>query len=261
MKSTRVLQLAGGFNFRELGGYQTENGRTIKWHRLLRASYLSDLTDEDQQALVDYGVKQVIDLRSKSEREQFTDPALPQVAHYEIPVFDDDETESSNTIVQTRHEFSQNAHSGYQRMLYVYRRLIVDEGAQQAYRQLFDCLMSSESGATIFHCSAGKDRTGIAAVFILSALGVPREKIFADYLLTNSASTRHIGARVAYAQEHKQTKAFQTAIHDLSTVQVDYLQQALSLIDYEYGGMGNYLHDILQLTPECIQNLKQRYLE
>lgn len=261
MKCTRVLQVTGGFNFRELGGYLTANGQAVAWHRLLRTAHLSNLTSDDWQSLVDYGVRQVIDLRSKAERLQFPDPPIDQIKYQSIPVFDDDETESSTAAAQTHREFSTNERGGYQRMLYVYRRLIINPGAQAAYRQVLDQLLATDSTVgTIFHCSAGKDRTGLAAVFILSILGVPREKIFADYLLTNSASTVHIGQRVADAQSRNRNAAFQQSIHDLASVNQDYLQQALTLIDYQYGGMQAYLTEVLGMTANKQAQFRQLYL-
>lgn len=261
MKRTRVLQLAGGFNFRELGGYVTADGQTVAWQRLLRTAHLSSLTAEDWHQLTHYGIRQVIDFRSRAERKQFPDPQVPGIKNQVIPVFDDDETESSTAAAQRHREFSENPRAGYQRMLYVYRRLIINPGAQAAYRQLFTFLLNSGSeGGTIFHCSAGKDRTGMAAVFILSALGVPREKIFADYLLTNSASTVHISQRVEDAQRRNRNEAFQRSIRDLASVNQDYLQQALTLIDYQYGGMQAYLADILEITPQRQTQLRKLYL-
>lgn len=261
MERTRVLQLAGGFNFRELGGYQTKSGQTIAWQRLLRTAHLSSLTGNDWDQLINYGVRQVIDLRSRAERRQFADPQIPGVHYRIIPVFDEDETESSLAAAQTHREFSQNSHGGFQRMLYVYRRLIIHPGAQQAYRSMFTTLLTTPpTVGTIFHCSAGKDRTGMAAVFILSALGVSREKIFADYLLTNAASTQHISERVRDAQQRHRTVAFQRSIRDLASVHQEYLEQALTLIDYEYGGMQAYLTEVLQMTPEKRRRFRQLYL-
>lgn len=100
----------------------------------------------------------------------------------------------------------------------------------------------------------------MAAVFILSALGVSREKIFADYLLTNAASTQHIGERVRDAQQRHRTVAFQRSIRDLASVHQEYLEQALTLIDYEYGGMQAYLTEVLQMTPEKRRRFRQLYL-
>lgn len=261
IKSARVLDITGGFNFRELGGYSTVNGATVAWHRLLRTAHLSDLTANDWRDLQAYGVGQIIDLRSRAERRQFPDMPQPGVTMHVIPVFDNDETESSTAAAQTHREFSVNPNGGYRRMLYVYRRLIINPGAQRAYRRVFETLLTTPKNvATIFHCSAGKDRTGIGAVFILSALGVPRKQIFADYLLTNSASTQHIEARVKDAKNRYRTVAFQQSIRDLASVNIDYLQQALMLVDYQYGGMQAYLQEVLGMTPQRQQAFRQLYL-
>lgn len=257
----KVLQLDGGFNFRDLGGYPSAQQTTVKWHRLMRAAHLANLTATDCQQLEDLGFKLVVDLRSTAEAQQFSDQLGPQMRRIHLPVFDNDETESAASTAQIQRLFARDPLGGYHRMLRVYRRLVTSPQAQQAYHELFALLLATQGKTgVIFHCSAGKDRTGMAAMLILRALGVPPQRVMADYLLTNSASTAHIAQRVAAVAPGPRQQNFQQSVRDLASVQLDYYQQAMGLIDYEYGGMTAYLRDTLKLTATDEQKLRHWYL-
>lgn len=260
--TARVLQLQGGFNFRELGGYLGAQGQPVRWHRLFRTAHLATLTPADWTELQTQGVRLVIDLRSTAETLAAPDRLGPQMRYCHLPVFDDDEAESAASVAELQRRFSRDPHSGYQRMMRVYRRLVTAPQAQAAYRRLFQILLTvPASDGVIFHCSAGKDRTGMAAIYLLAALGVAPAQVKADYLLTNPASADHIARRVAAVKLGNGRVNFQHAVHDLASVNVDYFDQALTLINYGYGGLAPYLHDVLGLTPAAQQALQQRYLE
>ncbi|WP_125580783.1 tyrosine-protein phosphatase [Levilactobacillus cerevisiae] len=256
----RVLNLTGGFNFRDLGGYQASDGRVTKWHTLLRTAHLANLTDEDYQQLEDLGVGLVVDLRSTAEVSQFPDRmGAMKVVH--LPVFDYDETESAASNEELQRLFERNGRWGYHRMMRVYRRLVGNPHAQKAYHDFFQLLLAwhGKSGV-IFHCSAGKDRTGMAAVYLLRALGVSPDTVLADYLMTNAASTEHVAERIAAIPPGTGRLNLQQSVHDLATVNEDYYQQAMCLINYEYGGMMAYLREVLGVTEDDQYRLQQLYL-
>lgn len=261
MSHQRRLTLSGALNVRELGGYLTKDQRQVRWGRLLRADSLAYLTSGDGEQLMHYGVERVVDLRSSAEVSNAPDQLPQRVAWEHIPLFDNDETESSATIQSLTHWYAQDARNGYRRMLRVYRRLVLNSQPQAAYRQFFDCLLTvPNSKAVLFHCSSGKDRTGMCAALLLSALGVPRATIRQDYLLTNRYCLPRVLQRVVAAQQRRLPWAFQSSMIDLTTVSSDYFDQAFTLIDREFGGVKAYLVDEVGLTPEVVRQLQRIYL-
>lgn len=261
MRKQQQVTLAGATNVRDLGGYVTHDGRYVHRGRLLRAGSLASLTDVGQTSLLRYGVSQVIDLRSSAEIAVAPDQLPAGISYNQISLFDNDETESTATTKALSQWYARDPRNGYRRMLRVYRRLVLNEQPRKAYQRIFRQLVTqNDNQAILFHCSAGKDRTGICAMLILGALGVPRSEIYRDYLLTNQNCVPRVIQRVARARRAHLSAAFQSSVIDLSTVSIDYLNQALVLIDSEFGGIPAYLCDGVGLTPTFLQELQQLYL-
>ncbi|WP_267201092.1 tyrosine-protein phosphatase [Limosilactobacillus kribbianus] len=259
----RILTFKDGFNFRELGGYQTANNETIAYHKLVRSAHLAYFERAEQQALYDYGIRTVIDFRSSSEVALYPDQLDARIKYLRIPVFDNDITESNDEeINKTRQHFSQDPQAGFKRMMHVYHQFVIDEQAQGAFHRFMQTLCAvSAKGGVIFHCSAGKDRTGLAAVYLLSILGVPEQTIYQDYILTNRASVKRIKERLRFGAKAGLGENYLRSIYDLSTANKHYYDQALSLINANYGGMQAYLRDVLQISTPMIEQLKYLYLQ
>lgn len=156
----QLLDVKGGRNFRELGGYQTVSGKKIKMHKLIRSGHLADLLKEDQEYLRRYGLKYDIDLRTSFERNKQPDRKIAGVEYFADPVFDEDLTNSTMSISDMARE-SQDPGWGYQRMLWAYKNMATGKNANKAYQHLFEVLLANEKDgeSVLFHCTAGKDRT------------------------------------------------------------------------------------------------------
>lgn len=262
MKCRRILSIKNGFNYRELGGYRTVDGNVVRCHKLLRTAHLASLDEEGREQLFKYGIRTVIDFRSTSEVAIYPDQIASEFKYIHIPVFDKDVTESTDDVRNTRAYFSSSPRAGYDRMLRVYRLLIISRTSQQAYSKFMRLMvLAGLNGGVLFHCSAGKDRTGIASMLMLGSLGVPEDTIYSDYLLTNDASVDRVKARLAYAKKLGGSTNYLHSIYDLSTVNEDYYDQARGLLDYEYGGIDQYLKWTLGLEPAVINQLRKIYLE
>ncbi|WP_203640102.1 tyrosine-protein phosphatase [Levilactobacillus wangkuiensis] len=260
MMKRQALPLAGAVNVRDLGGLETFDHRRVRTHRLLRADSLANLTVADQEKLVAYGVTTVIDTRSQAEWRQAPDklPEWIQLTH--IPLFDNDETESVQTIQRLNQFYASDAHNGYRRMLRVYRRLVLNAQPRQAYRQFFDLLTQDKPQTVVFHCTAGKDRTGLCALLLLGALGVPISQIKQDYLRTNQYCLARVVRRLIAARDYQMNANFQSSVIDLSIASPDYFDQALTLITGEFGSISNYLVDFVGVSASVIRRLQQTYL-
>ena len=168
----RRLPLAGSFNFRDLGGYETTDGRSVRWRKLFRSDALHRLTPEDLRQLEEIGLTAVFDLRSFRELEE--DGVGPvgtgSILHHHVPFH-------TELGPRTPEELQMDLFDLYQRML---------AQAQPCINIVFTALAESETYPAVFHCAAGKDRTGIISSLVLSALGVPEEQIIEDYALTET---------------------------------------------------------------------------
>ena len=238
------MNIAGATNFRDLGHHRTRTGETVAPRRLFRADHLGALTGEDMAQIRALGVRRVLDLRGVIERAD-APCALPEVAVHSLAI--------EPTIVQKLSDLIAAGH-----------RLTPDEviaHMQDTYRgfvrhnthrfaQLFVHLL--ELGEpTVFHCTAGKDRTGFAAALILRSLGVPEADVMRDYLLTNER-LKPLGA-----SRHGLAPEVQTV---LWRVQPDFLQAALEAVDADYGGMEAYLREGLRLREPERERLRELYL-
>lgn len=273
MENERLLKIESGINFRELGGYTTPSGQTVKFHKVLRTASLGHLSANDLTYLDDYGVRYDIDFRSRDEQQQIPDRIPPHAEYLFDPIFGVDLTQASkfdkqdeaNTPKQPDHDIEgmdEIPLNGYEKMLETYRDLINLDSAKTAYRRFFDKLLENEQDnqSVLFHCTAGKDRTGISSVFLLTALGVDRATIIQDYLLTNQTSKSFIDGQLQKAQASQVAPATLDSIRALLSVSTDYLQAADEAVQLQAGTWANYLRTELKVTPDQIHDLKRIYL-
>lgn len=262
MAYERLLPIQHGHNFRDLGGYATTDGHSVKWGHLIRSGHLNTLDQQDLHILDQLQVKYDLDFRAPEEITSQPD-RVPRGAQYtSLPVFQTDETDASHSQEQIMAEYSDNDDAGYQHMLTVYRDMVTTDQAKQSYQAFFSHLLSnSDHHAVLFHCTAGKDRTGMGAVFLLSALNVERPTIIRDYLLTNAVTKDYVDSRIEKIKQAGLPTAFAKNTRALSTVSPDYINTALAAIDNQYGDVKNYLHQYLDLSTAQMKDLQKLYLD
>ena len=176
---SRTLDFEGCVNFRDLGGYQTADGRVVAWRTLFRADGLNKLTDSDIALMVDLGLTTVIDLRTRDEAEQrgsFPVDRVP-VAYVCLPLTD---------VLPATEDLPDWGEAAYVATRY---GAMVSEGGP-VLTSAIQTLASGAALPAVMHCSAGKDRTGVLSALILAFLGVPDETIVADYTLSAAAMGR-----------------------------------------------------------------------
>lgn len=254
------IELKDAFNVRDLGGYPAKHGQTVKCHRLIRGSYLSELEPADQQKLLDYGIRTVIDLRTPQEAHEYPDRLPTGITYLSIPIlrqqFGDDFVKKQVFLGNVP-----NARAGYQHMLRLYCRLIISPLAQDAYHRFLSAVANAgQQGGVLFHCSTGKDRTGIATIMLLHLLGVPATAIQADYLLSNRWMATRINRRIGATRLKCSSPAYLKAIFDVSTVQPAYYQLVMATISYLYGGMDSYLTHQVKVSQGLASQLRKQFL-
>jgi protein-tyrosine phosphatase len=172
----RIIALEGAVNFRDLGGYATADGRRTRWRVLFRADGLSELTGADLAVFRQLGIRTVVDLRTGHELEQSRfDVAAHPVEFHHFPFI---------KSLANDEEFARVP--GF---LGVQYRQMLEDAAPQIVGAL-TALATPEARPAVFHCTAGKDRTGLLSALVLSLLGVPEDTVVADYALSGGAMTR-----------------------------------------------------------------------
>ena len=241
----RHLNLAGASNFRDLGGYPTPDGRTVRWRQIFRSNHLGHLTDDDISVMRGLGVRSAFDFRGAEERTA-AQCCMSDIAVHSLPV---EPTvvaalraiAASGTPLTTDHAVEVMRDS--------YRSYV--QGNTPRYRTLFAHLLEDRAPLVI-HCTAGKDRTGFACALILHTLGVPDDIISEDYLLTNRFYRRDPNSGSDLPDEVKQV---------LGSVQASFLAAAFEAIDADYGDLESYLRDGLGLGKAERAHLEARYLQ
>lgn len=248
-------------NIRDLGGYPTKDGRIVKWCKLIRSGLLTKLNPADHNYFCDHRIKTIIDLRSYSEIEKWPDSIPLQTEYLIIPISDNSVLEDGNFINILQNFYSETPRGGYIEMINSYEQMVISKKSQLAYYKIFKYLLENKTDdAVIIHCSAGKDRTGLVCALVLLALGVDRQVVYEDYLLTNKLSIKRIYARIMEAMTNGKNENFIHSIYDLSVVHKAYLKRALDIIDGEYGGVGQFLCNEVGITAKEISDLQKIYL-
>ncbi|MFV0680777.1 tyrosine-protein phosphatase [Ottowia sp.] len=241
----RSLHLEGASNFRDLGGYRGADGRVVRWRRLFRSDHLAGLTVADTQAVQGLGVTRTFDFRGQAERAAVAYD-LPGAQQVPLPIEPTvmyrlkDLLESGQTVTPAM---------TVELMQHTYRAFVTDNAAR--FATLFEHLLDKDE-PLVFHCTAGKDRTGFAAALILLALGVERSVVMQDYLLTNELYRMPTleGGRTS-----------PEVLHVLWRVQADFLDAALDAVERGHGGVDQYLAQALGVGAAERRQLQAVYLE
>jgi len=241
----RHLNLAGASNFRDLGGYLTRDGRTVRWRQIFRSNHLGHLTDDDAAILRALGVKSAFDFRGTGERTEAL-CGMPDITVHSLPV--------EPTVVAALRAIAASgtplsADHAVEVMRDSYRSYVQQNTPR--FRTLFAHLLEDRAPLVI-HCTAGKDRTGFACALILHTLGVPDDVISEDYLLTNQFYRRDPNSASDLPDHVKQV---------LGAVQPAFLGAAFEAIDADYGSLENYLKDGIGLGAAERTALAARYLQ
>ena len=258
-QNKRVLGMEGQRNFRDIGGYTTTSGKSVKWSRIYRSGKLSDLTANDLKEMAELNIDLIVDLRSTSEREG--EPTKFQEADIlELPV--------GGTAADWSTTLSAQLQSGNftedeirQTFIQAYEQIPIDNAGE--YRSFFKEILAQKDGTIVFHCTSGKDRTGIGTALLLSALEVPRDVIMDDYMLTNEAAGVDQGLPfIAKAFSERAGREIDPeSLRPLVGVEAVYLETTFKTIETAYGSMENYLEQALGLTDEDVKTLQAKLLE
>ena len=255
-------------NARDLGGYKTTDGRTVKTGLLIRSGRLSNASKEDIHILKElYHLNAVVDFRIIRERIDSPDVKIDGVTYYTLPLVDD-----KSPMVGGVHKRSANNQNPLSYFIEVikqghgksdmYVKLFKSERFQKGMTSFFQILLNNDGEHSIlWHCAAGKDRAGSAAALTLLALGVDKETVLTDFDLSNIAYNEWIQKRLTQVSRITRDPEILTVVRSLSGVNADYMRNAIDATILDYGSIENYLEVCMNVTKKDIAKLQDMYLE
>lgn len=256
LAAERKLGMQGTPNFRDFGGYTTMDGRRVKWGYLFRSGQISNLSDQDLELLGSLQLDLVCDFRREEEQE--SEPSRlprhnpPRIAS--LPIIPG----SNSRFFEQPEGALGDARAMFEFMLEINRDFA--ESQTETYARMFREILDVDDARFLVHCAAGKDRTGFAAAIILLALGVSRDVVMRDYMLTGRFFLPH--AEVDHLREKYQMQGMDTqSIMPMLEVHEDYLARALQSIEQGYPSVEIYLKEALGVGPAEVAELQARYLE
>ena len=235
-------------NFRDMGGILTVDGKKIRPGLIFRSGDLHSLADEDIMTLEQNGLSTVIDFRSEREREWRPQKTIRSVKKVYKLIIPDVVREIATGYLE------QNNLTGLESLLIDEYRRMVSENRRE-FSDFLSLLAGTAGLPLVFHCAAGKDRTGLAAIFFLTALGVSKEVAIKDYYATNSYIAAYTDKIVGKIKERGLNGEI---MRPLLEVRPEYLNAAMDVIDTQFGGLNEYV--VSELKAD-IERLRKRFLE
>lgn len=294
----QAIPLQGVLNARELGGIRLQNGRQVRHNCLIRSGRLANLTEQDKKLLSEtWHVTDIIDLRNRQEIAEYPDPELGQAVWHWLSLFSEgkqgitreesgrtpenisaaEQKESFEKAVNRRVEQKTSelyweqlptraqrivaeTPQGCRRLLLdMYPDMVTQEYCVSQIRGFFDLLLAHEEGAVLWHCTSGKDRTGVTAALLLWVLGASWDTIAKEYLQTNVQTGEY---RRKVTEELRKNRVPEHVVGEmaiLEAVDLCYLTGCFDAIVQRHGSVDLFLRNALELTPEKQRRLQEKY--
>lgn len=248
--ASRNINISGVQNFRDLGGYKTNNEQSVRWGMLYRSAQLDSLDDSACRELKNLGIRTIIDFRSKAEIEGRA-PLQKNFNVVNIPIYAGD----MKHILEGLQNGTLESDTIYKIVMQMNRDLV--KNYREEYKKMFEILLDKKSYPVVIHCNWGKDRTGIVSALILTALGVNSQTIMEDYQLSNNYFNITKVTDFAYNLPVNSQEAFTIAF----SAQEGFLNAAKEEIEKRYEDIPAYLEKALDLKKEDIERLRNILLE
>ncbi len=249
----RFLPLQGAVNFRDIGGYLTENGQRVRMGRIFRSDELSNLTDDDLSMLRRLGMQRIFDLRSRDEVRKKRDrlPVDAPYQYFHTPVYEKEPRwDYLPAILFRRHQLGRVLRERYFFMV---------EKRAEVFARILSYFADLKNLPAVYHCNAGKDRTGIVTALVLSLLGVPDEAIVADYSLSN-LGFEHYFREFVEDRRHAPLGVADEEFQGLFVVQPTWMQDLLAHLRGKYGSVEAYLVGKGKMPPGVIEQIRANLL-
>ena len=259
----------GVVNARDLGGIRIGD-KTVRHGLLLRTAHLNEATDDDIRRLSeDYHLKKIFDFRTVQEASYQPDRAIPGAEHILLPTLDLEAEKRSGEAVPQEVFLNLPAHIvklSFTRLFQekarqLYPSLIISEFSQLQYASFLNLILETEEGAVLWHCSQGKDRTGIGAALMLGALGADKAAIVQDFDRSNDSYRPLVEKLCAEVEAAGGGEEEKEVVRAFMGVSVRNFSHALDVIDANWGSIPGYLEETMGIMDDDLAVLRRRYLE
>lgn len=256
----RLLNLSSTINTRDLGGYTTTDKRRVKWGMLFRSDRLSDTTKEDREKIKALHLATVTDFRSVAERDSHPNrlpEQSPAIRYRLLPMAD-----PAINVVELGGKVYSGKLTNAELLHIVQIREGVDSTEFQArWSGWLKSLAEPQALPQLFHCTAGKDRTGTGAALLLLTLGVPKEQVIEDFLLSNHYLSARIDQSAQAIQALSEETLDENHLRSLVGVSPNTLPMAFKEMEEKYGSIDNYIETGLRIDPLTRRKLQSLLLE
>lgn len=257
VSSDRTIRLPNAPNFRDAGGLRTQDGRWVQTGLAYRSDQLNHMGSDELALLSQLGVRTIVDLRVAAERHRNPDPQLSQVRAIVADVFADGNYDAD--VLKPADWALIRSGDGDAVMRRLYREMIQFPSANHSFGALIQAL-ATENAPVLFHCTAGKDRTGWATAVLLTALGVPRDEVVRDYLLSRDRLREKNAREIAEMIRTGDGTITAAQWEPLYDVRADYLQAAFDEVDRRYGSFDAYRRDGIGISDVLLERLRLKFL-
>lgn len=269
----RTLPIEGLNNFRDLGGYTTTEGKQVKWGMLYRSNHLFNLNEQAKNYISHLGIKSIIDYRNQNEinkspncyigeNKTYHLDATAQTAELAAQFAASPDNEDKALIESViRHIPKEMVNGDGQQILEQYRQFVISDKSKVAFRQMIEVLLDSHNSPNIQHCRGGKDRTGYGALLILSMLGVPKETIVQDYMVTHFNRLARNEIKMAGYRKITQDQNVLDYLLSLIDTKEAFIIEVFNAMEEMSGSVEAYIKNELKFTDDDIKKLKAIYLD
>ncbi|MGO5387373.1 tyrosine-protein phosphatase [Catenibacterium mitsuokai] len=268
--STRLVNLDGTYNFRDCGGYETIEGRRVKWGLLYRSDQLSNISERDVAFLKNMGLKTIVDYRSKSEASAAPNKEISDANTYsldpnakiaQLAADSIDDVNKSILDLLKEHKFYPEKYGDPEENMYKqYKKFIYSDSSKKAYRELIKLILDEHNLPLVQHCRGGKDRTGFGVAIILLALGVREECVIYDYTLTTQYRVTKNKKQMNLYKKYTKDEQTLTLLSTLQQSKAIYMETAINEMKKTYGSIDSYLKDALGIDQDVKEKLKEIFL-
>ena len=248
----------------DLGGTKTSSGQRIKPHLLYRSAHLSEIDEKAVDRLAnELNIKHVIDLRTDEEVSHRPEDFISsKISYHHIPLLDQEVNPvvTKENRVQILNDLIASEGGMVGHSLRLYTKVFTSELSIKGYKEIFKLMLESgENDGFLFHCTQGKDRTGMIILLILSVLGVSQDRIINIYLSFNNRArlkrtAYFLGMNIIFSLKQA------VALNNTLVARKKYIEVAYQAINDSFGGIDNYIHNVIGLTDNDINKLKNKFL-
>ena len=243
-------------NFRDIGNIATQDGKRVKPNLFLRSGEVVNVHHSTVDRLLnEYKLETIIDLRGEKETTERPDDTLTGVDYVNIDILKDVKGQGASF-----EDLLKGAGTADIGMLELYEELVLTDGARRGYRQFLELILNKPKSPILFHCFAGKDRTGMAAAIILKSLNVSDKLIFDDYLKTNAMRKKANQLIVNDLRSKGLTEEQLNEVLVMMNVDKRYLEHSFKIIDKEFGGFEQYITEGLRMPKDFFTEMKGNFI-